>query len=149
MAQNKHMVFRIFKVIWIISLIAVCGVFFYAYSALPDQVSLGTENNALSKSAFFYLFIGVLALFNGTAFSVSRLIRQPWKLSWYFGMLSCLHLFLISTFIFLAILNSSERYDYSRLGPTVIGSFIVFVLWIAAFPMVPFFTKSAHQESVS
>lgn len=140
------MVLKVFKVIWIISLLAVCAVFFYAYSTLQEQVSMGMELPAVSKTLFFYSFISIIAVFNGIAFGGINLFGQSWKKVWYYGVVTVLHLFLSATFIFLAIVNSNERYDYENLGPTVIGSFLFFVLWISAFPIVPFFTASTAEN---
>jgi len=139
------MVFKIFKVIWIISLLAVCGVFFYAYSSMQDQVSLGMGQGGFSKTLFFYVAVSVIALFNGLSFTLFRMIELQWKKTWYYGLLITLHLFLSSVFIFLAILNSNEKYDYSNLGPTVIGSLVIFFGWIITYPLVPFFHKTSNQ----
>ena len=140
------MVLKIFKVIWIISLLAVCTVFFYAYSTLQDQISLGLDLPAISKSVFFYGFILILALFNGLAFGAIDLFGASWKKVWFYGLISVLHLFLAATFIFLAIVNSNERYDYNNLGPAVIGSFILFALWILAFPFIPLIHRPATNN---
>lgn len=140
------MLLKVFKVIWIISLLAVCAVFFYAYSTLQEQVGMGMELPAVSKTLFFYSFISIISVFNGIAFGGIHLFELFWKKAWFYGLLTALHLFLSSTFIFLAIINSNERYEYGNLGPTVIGSFLIFVLWILAFPIIPFFNKSIAEN---
>lgn len=143
--QNKHMLSKVFKVIWIITLLMVCGVFFYAYSALQEKVSLGTDTLIVSKTVFFYLSVVLIAVFNGLAFSVVRFLKEDWKKSWFYGVLSCLHVFLSSTFIFIAILNSNERFDYLRLGPAITGALVLLIGWLLSFPAWNYFNKPAGQ----
>ena len=145
--QNKHMISKVFKVIWIITFLMVCAVFFYAYSAFPDQVSLGFGEAVISKSVFFYSSVILIALFNGLAFTVVRFLKEDWKKSWFYGLLCCFHIFLSSTFIFIAILNSNERFDYLRLGPALAGSLILLVGWVLTIPLWIYFNRNTGQES--
>jgi hypothetical protein len=124
----------------------VCGVFFYAYSAIQEQVRLGTGALIISKTLFFYLSVTLIAVFNGLAFSVVRFLKEDWKKSWFYGVLSCLHTFLSATFIFIAILNSNERFDYLSLGPAITGALVLFVGWLLSFPAWSYFNKPAGQE---
>lgn len=137
------MVSKVFKVIWIITLLMVCGVFFYAYSAIQEQVSLGTGAPVISKTLFFYLSVTLIAVFNGLAFTVVRFLKSDWQRSWFYGVLSCLHTFLSSTFIFVAIINSNERFNYLSLGPVLIGAFVLLVGWLLSFPLWSYFKRSA------
>lgn len=148
MVQYNYMVLKVFKVIWIISLLAVCAVFFYAYSTLQEQVVLGMDIPTISKTLFFYSFISIIAVFNGIAFGALKIFGDYWKRAWFYGLLTTLHLFLSATFIFLAIINSNERYDYGNLGPTVVGSFVIFILWILAFPVIPLLTRSFSEKRI-
>jgi hypothetical protein len=125
----------------------VCAVFFYAYSAFPDQVSLGFGEAVISKSVFFYSSVILIALFNGLAFTVVRFLKEDWKKSWFYGLLCCFHIFLSSTFIFIAILNSNERFDYLRLGPALAGSLILLVGWVLTIPLWIYFNRNTGQES--
>ncbi|MFZ9982240.1 MAG: hypothetical protein ACO3FI_09440 [Cyclobacteriaceae bacterium] len=140
------MISKVFKVIWIITLLMVCGILFYTYSALSDQVSLGLKNTIVSRSVFFYGSIILIALFNGLAFSVVRVLKEDWKKSWFYGLLCCLHIFLSSTFIFIAILNSNERFDYIRLGPALAGSLILLVGWVLTLPVWIYFNRSLSRS---
>ena len=118
------------------------AVFFYAYAALQESVQLGLGALTVSRSGFFYLVLSLLALTNGSGVASGRLLSVDFIKSWFYGLLASMHLFLIAAMIFLAILNSNEQYDYSRLGPFVILSFVLFAGWLLALPILGLLRKS-------
>lgn len=135
------MMTRIFKVIWIFSLISVSAVFFYTYAALQSDVRMGGDLQSFNKEIFFYVTIGLIAIFNMLVFPVQRRLDVPFIRSWFYGLLACLHFFLISTLIFLMVINSNEKYDYANIGPLLIMSFALFSCWILALPVRLIFKK--------
>ncbi len=139
------MIARIFKVIWIISLISVSLVFFYTYAAIQSDVNLGVNIQSFDKETFFYLTVALIGLFNMLAFPVQRILKSDFNISWFYGLLACLHFFLISILIVLSVINSNEKYDYTNLGPLLILSFVLFSGWILALPArmlyIQFFSK--------
>ena len=140
------MIARIFKVIWIISLISVSIVFFYTYAALRSDVNLGVNLQSFNKETFFYLTVALIGVFNMLVFPVQRMLKSEFNISWFYGLLTCLHFFLISILIMLTVINSNEKYDYDNLGPILILSFALFSCWILALPVrliyVKFFPRS-------
>ena len=143
------MVSKVFKVIWIISLLAVVSVLFYTYAALGEQVSLGSGLPVISRSGFFYGALAVLTVFNAMSFPVMSMLKTALQQAWFYGLLICLHLFMSSVFIFAGILNSNEKYDYSRLGPAVYGSFALFCIWIVLYPIVLIYQRRLGGGEVS
>lgn len=128
------MYFKVFKTVWVISLLAVTGTFLYAYATLPEVVRFGEAG--AGRSLFFYAVLILLALLNGSAFFLPKFLPGEAVVSWFYGSLATFHLFAISAFILLGVINSSERYDYSSLGPVVMGSFALFCGWMLALPWV-------------
>lgn len=141
------MIARIFKVIWIISLISVSVVFFYTYAALQADVKLGVNLQSFNKETFFYLTVALIGIFNMLVFPVQRMLKSEFNISWFYGLLTCIHFFLISILVMLTVINSNEKYDYDNLGPILILSFALFSCWILALPVriifVKFFPPSA------
>lgn len=141
------MIARIFKVIWIISLISVSVVFFYTYAALQADVNLGVNLQSFNKETFFYLTVALIGIFNMLVFPVQRMLKSEFNISWFYGLLTCIHFFLISILVMLTVINSNEKYDYDNLGPILILSFALFSCWILALPVriiyVKFFPPSA------
>lgn len=135
------MIARIFKVIWIISLISVSVVFFYTYAALRSDVNLGVNLQSFNKETFFYLTVALIGVFNMLVFPVQRMLKSEFNISWFYGLLTCLHFFLISILIMLTVINSNEKYDYDNLGPILILSFALFSCWILALPVRLIYVK--------
>jgi len=140
------MVSKVFKVLLIISLLAVSAVLFYTYASLGETVRLGDGAPVFSRSGFFYTSLGIIVLFNFLAFPLMKILRTDLQKAWYSGFLICLHLFLSAIFIFTAILNSNEKYDYSRLGPAVYGSVILLCVWILLYPALLFYQRKGDAR---
>lgn len=132
---------KVLKVVWIISMLAVLATLFYTYAGLSENMTLGLLEASLNKDWFFYFSLLLLAVFNATAFVLPRFLALERLIGWYYGLLSTLHLFLLSVFIFVYIINSQEKYDYTRLGPMVYGAFLLFMAWLLAF----FFIRKDRQ----
>ena len=62
-------------------------------------------------------------------------------ISWYYGMVISLHIFLISIFIFITIFNSFEKYDYTMVAPILYASIFILMGWIIAWPIVYILSK--------
>lgn len=125
---------KIFKTIWVISLLAVTVTFLYAYATLPEAVSFGLGST--TRGSFFYWALFLLGGMNCTAFILPKSLSRDALVAWFYGALATFHLFVIGIFVFIGIVNSNENYDYSRLGPMVIGSFVLFCGWLLALPWI-------------
>lgn len=145
---SYHMAAKIFKVIWFVSLLAIMGVLVYSYASWPEAVYLNDANPPLSigKGILFYSVIGLLAIFNMFAFVFPRLKYSNTFMAWYFGMLVCLHFFLISGITFITTFNSMEDYNYANLGPLLYGSFGMLAVWLLAGPIVALFARRQLQN---
>lgn len=135
---------KVLKVVWIISMLAASATLFYAYAGLQENVVMGWGGLVLDRSGLFYAVLLLMAVFNTSAILVSRLGFHQSVVGWYYGLLATLHLFLITVFIVVAILNSQEKYDFVNLGPMVIGTFLLFIGWLASF----FFIRKSDPVSV-
>lgn len=131
------MIIKIFKLIWIISLLVMTGVFIYCYASWPQLVSLGEANGGMSldRSVLFYVCLGLAGIFNALVFVVTRMGFKEAFAIWFYGLVISFHSFLVSTFIFITILNSSEKYDYAMVGPMVYATMVLLLVWIVAWPV--------------
>jgi hypothetical protein len=131
---------RILKVIWFFSLLATSGVLFYVYASLPETVSLieGTEGASISREYFFYLALGLLAVFNFMVFILRRLytVEEPWNVvAWFYGLVVFLNLFVLVSLSFTSLINSGERFDYPRIGVIIYGTLLLLAGWSVAWPI--------------
>jgi hypothetical protein len=136
----REMLLRILKVIWFFSLLTTSGVLFYVYASLPEVISFaeGAADTAVSREYFFYLVLALLAIFNLMVFVMRRLypVDESWNLvSWFYGLVIFLNLFLIVSMSFTSLINSGERFDYPRIGIIIYGSLLLLAGWGATWPV--------------
>lgn len=145
------MILKIFKVIWFVSLLAMTGVFVYSYASWPQLVNFSEKEGgaALDKGILFYICLGLAAIFNALIFVVTRIKFSDAFTTWYYGLVTVFHSFLVSGFIFITIFNSLETYDYSMVGPTLYASIIILMLWSAAWPIYVLYNRLSAQAKVS
>lgn len=109
----------------------------YAYASVQEEVALtsGPSPLLISRDAFFYAAIGLLAVFNTLVFVLSRLRKEEDFLSWFYGLIACFNLFFVFVQYFINLLNSNERYDFERLGFAVYGTVGLVIVWALAWPV--------------
>lgn len=128
---------KIFKVIWFFSLLTMLGVFMYVYASLPDPVAFGEGSNIISKEGLFYMVLAILALINASVFAVTRLFPEKdhdFK-AWFYGLVVCANLFFVVGLSFVSLYNSTEKFDYSRIGFIIYGSILLLVGWSISWPI--------------
>lgn len=126
---------KIFKVIWFFSLFTLLGVFMYVYASLPDPVAFGSY--IISKESLFYMLLALFALTNASVFAVSRLFPEKdydFK-AWFYGLVVCANLFFVVGLSFISLYNSTEKFDYARIGFIIYGSIILLIGWSISWPI--------------
>lgn len=145
------MILKVFKVVWFVSLLAMMGVFIYCYASWPTLVNLNEQDGflAIDKGILFYSCLGLASIFNALVFIVTRMKYSEAFTTWFYGMVSTFHAFLVSGFIFITIFNSQEEYDYVRVGPILYASIILLVVWALVWPVYSIYIRFSTQAKVS
>lgn len=130
---------KIFKVIWFFSLLALLGVFMYVYASLPDPINLSEIPKviSLSKETLFYIALAIIALTNSSVFAVSRILPDAdhdFK-AWFYGLVVCANLFFVVGLSFISLFNSTEKFDYERIGFIIYGTLILLIGWSISWPI--------------
>jgi hypothetical protein len=132
------MVLKIFKGVWFFSLLALFGLFFYMYAALPQEVALSEAERSISisRNSFFYFSIMLFAMVNVLVFVVNKLLSHGDQgfSAWFYGLVITFNLFFLSSLGFLHVFNGGDRYDYSRMGPIIYGSLVLICIWMVSWP---------------
>jgi hypothetical protein len=146
------MILKIFRVVWFFSILGVLGFFMYTYAALPDPLVVldGDEQIRIGKEAWFYSILFLVAIFNMFVYVFRALNRsRPAELreegeafvSWFYGLVICLNLFVIVAVSFVSLFNGGERFDYARIGIIIYGSIGLMVAWALSWPVYLIFPK--------
>jgi hypothetical protein len=141
---------KIFKVIWFFSLLTLLGVFMYVYASLPDPVAVGEGSKIISKEGLFYMLLAVLALANASVFAISRLLPEKdhdFK-AWYYGLVVCANLFFVVGLAFISLFNSTEKFDYPRIGFIIYGSLILLIGWSISWPIFRFAQRIYNKQTI-
>ena len=146
------MIVKIFKVVWLLSLMATLAVFLYVYASLPEEllVTGGEQAISLTRNGLFYTTLLILTLFNALVLTFSRLYRQTNELfvAWFYGLVAFLHLFLIVALQFFSLYNSQENFDYSRLGVIIYTSISLVVIWFLMWPIYFAYTRIFSKPAI-
>jgi hypothetical protein len=146
------MTLKVFKGIWFLSLIIFLAVFMYNYASLPEQVIL-LESTAspfiISRDVVFYGFLLIAAVFNMFVFMIKRIfsLKADFQ-AWFYGLTIFLNIFLLIGINFLALYNSSEKFDYPRIGVIIYGSLTLIILWTLGWPIYALSKKIFFKQSV-
>lgn len=142
----RLMILKIFRVVWFFSIVAVLGFFLYTYAALPDPLVIldNEEQITIGKEVWFYSILALVAIFNMFVFVLRSLARKSEGegfVSWFYGLVICLNLFIIVAVSYISLFNGGERYDYQRLGFIIYGSIGLMIAWAIAWPVYLIFAK--------
>jgi uncharacterized membrane protein YhdT len=146
------MILKIFKAVWFFSLLGVLIVFMYVYASLPENVILQESGSikSISREALFYTVLALLALINMLVFIFSKLYSRGDDdfLSWFYGQIITLNLFFITALCYTSLYNSSEKFDYSRIGWIINGSVIIMIVWALGWPVYSVLRKIMNKQTV-
>ncbi|HCW08805.1 MAG TPA: hypothetical protein DGG95_15720 [Cytophagales bacterium] len=146
------MVFKVFKAIWFFSLLAILGVFLYVYASLPDPVIVRESLNPIStsKEILFYVALAIIALANTSVFAITRIFPDEDRdfKAWFYGLIVCANLFFVVGLSFISLYNSTEKFDYERIGFIIYGSIGLLICWSVAWPIYRLMQRFFSQQAV-
>ena len=134
------MILKILRSIWFLSMLAVGANLLYVYAGLSEVVvirELEDSSVSVNKEYLFYgwlVFVGVL---NMMVYVLGKSIAPDETFrAWFVGLITTLNIFFIIAFSFIGLYNSSENFDFSRVGIVLyIGIGLVF-LWLLSWPVI-------------
>lgn len=146
------MIFKIFKAIWFLSVLAVLAVLLLVYASLPEQVvvqEVGSDMVRVSREVLFYIVLGLLALLNVMVYVIGKLFPTDKTFrAWFHGLIISLNIFFIIALNMVNLYNSNEKFDYERIGFIIYGSVILVAGWAISWPLVKLFTRNSSKQTV-
>lgn len=132
------MTLKVFKAIWFLSLIIFLGVFMYNYASLPETIVVIEAETpiSLSRDALFYSVLTLAAILNLFVFVINKLfVGHVDFRAWFYGLITSFTIFLIVGINFIALYNSSEKFDYQDIGLIIYGSIALVIMWAVSWPL--------------
>lgn len=134
------MVLKISRGVWFVSSLGALAALLIVYAALPEEVFLlqeGLEYVSVSREAFFYLALAVITLINALVYVVKSLFEKQENMrAWFHGLIVTVNIFLVVTLFFVNAYNTTERFDFQRIGPLIYASVILVGIWALMWPLM-------------
>lgn len=133
-------------------MLAVMANLLYVYASLPEQVYLGeegAESLVVGRERFFYIAMVLISLSNVVVYLFSKkLTPQEDFRTWLHGLVITLNIFFIIGLSFTSLYNSSENYDYTRIGFIIYSSVGLVLVWAFSWPVYSLAKKLAAKQVV-
>jgi len=128
------MALRIFRSVWLLSVVAILAALLYHYASLPEEVIIGQQEIyfiSFARDTFFYILVAILTFINVTVFVAKKYARKSEEFqSWFYGFIAVINFFLIIALSFVSLFNSNESFRFNQIGFIVYGSMLLIGAWI-------------------
>lgn len=139
---------RLLKFFWLLSGFVALVILIYSYANIVGN-EIAIPNSfvevSISKNVYFYSVVVAIIVINGPIYFLSNLLKSKMDLSsnffykielWLFGMALIINFFIISTVIFLSLLNNSYIKYLNGIGYLIIASLAALVIWLLRLPLL-------------
>jgi len=146
------MVLKVFKAVWFLSVLIVLADLLYVYAGIPDRVIVQESVQGrveVDRNIFFYIVMIILALFNSLVYATAKLFRDQEDFrAWFHGLIISLNIFFVVGMHLINLYNSSEHFDYSRIGFIIYGSVLLVIGWAMSWPVYKIFKGTSAKQVV-
>ena len=146
------MALKIFRAVWFLSVLSVLANLLYIYATLPGQVIIqedGATQISVDREIMFYSVVIVLALVNVLVYVISKFFpRDEDFRAWFHGLILTINIFFIVGISLVGLYNSTEKFDYSRIGFVVYGSLGLILVWAVSWPIYRVVRGLSVKQSV-
>ncbi|MBX7127453.1 MAG: hypothetical protein K1X47_17285 [Cyclobacteriaceae bacterium] len=144
------MIAKIFRGFWFFTLVGLLVFFLYDYASMSEELLLSDEatNLTVSRDVFFYCFLALAALTNGSVYLMRSLMKHPSYVSWYTGLVILCNFFFMLTAYFVMLYNSTEKYDFKYMGLALYLVLGAVALWLIVLPVVRSRVKQSDKEKL-
>jgi len=146
------MALKLFRAAWFLSVLIVFACLMYVYASLPEPVIVedGIEGQiTMSKDSLFYLMVAGITLVNVMVYLISKMFQAVFNFrAWFHGLIITINIFFVVALSHLALYNSAEKFDYSRIGFIIYGSVALIILWAISWPTYQLYQKIFVKHTV-
>lgn len=144
-----NMILKIFRAVWFLSMLAVLGNLLYVYAGLPEAVTVYESEGtpvSINKESLFYGWLILLAIVNAMVYFFSKsLVPNEELRTWFTGLIVCINVFFVIGFSFIGLYNSTENFDFSRVGFVLNVGIGLIGLWLLSWPIFSLYRKFSSK----
>ena len=139
---------RLLKFFWLLSGFVGFLILIYSYANIVGN-EIAIPNSfaeiSISKNVYFYSVVVAIIIINGPIYFLSHILKSKKEMSsnffykielWLFGMALIINFFIISTVIFLSLLNNSYINYLNSIGYLIIATLTALVIWLLRLPLL-------------
>jgi hypothetical protein len=144
------MIFKLFKGLWFLSLLAALAVLLFVYAGFPEKVVVQEKASRLvmlPRDAIFYIAVAMMAITNMLIFIIGKMFQNESFKTWFYGLIITLNIFFIVALNMLGTFNSGENFNYSRIDFIIYGSVVLILIWGASWPFYSVYRKIFHKPT--
>ncbi|MFN3840254.1 MAG: hypothetical protein ACK4RF_06060 [Cyclobacteriaceae bacterium] len=146
------MILKIFKALWFLSMLAVLANLLYVYAGWPEEVAVYEDQLDIfyiSREALFYGTMLALGVINLLVYMFpGALIPNENFRVWVHALVMSLNIFFLISISFVGLYNSSEKFDFGRIGWIIYSSIVLLILTMVSWPLVWIFRKILSKPVV-
>jgi uncharacterized membrane protein len=146
------MALKIFRAAWFLSVMVLFATLLYGYAGWQENMIIqddATDQIAVNREVLFYSLVAVFALVNVLVYVIARLYtREEDFRTWFHGLIITINIFFIIALSLIGVYNSSESFDYNRIGFIIYGSIGLVILWAMTWPLYIIYRKIFVKQAV-
>jgi hypothetical protein len=143
---------KIFRAVWFLSVIVLFLSLLYGYAGWQEDIVIQEDSTGkviISREVFFYILVGVFVLVNVLVYLIGKMFpAQENFRAWFHGLIITINIFFMVAMGLVGLYNSTEKFDYSRIGIIIYGSIGLIVVWAAAWPFYSLYQKIFLKQTV-
>jgi phage-related holin len=146
------MALKLFRGVWFLSVLVVFAALMYTYAGLPEHVVVQEEASGqitMGRDPLFYLVVAAIVVVNVMVYLIRKMYLADLDFrAWFHGLVITINIFFVIALAHLALYNSTEYFDYSRIGFIIYGSVVLIVLWAVSWPVYQLYRKIFVKQVV-
>lgn len=139
---------KVLKAVWFLSLFGGLAGLLWTYASVPQSVNI-TGNTTIGREAFFYLSLFFLSVANFSMYAISKnklIDDYEYLRSWKYTFGTIFNCFFVASVIFIALFNSTQRFDFNYFGYLIIGFLSLLGLWLVSLPFLILFNHNSSEK---
>jgi hypothetical protein len=146
------MALKLFRGVWFLSVLVVFAALMYTYAGLPEHVVVQEEASGqitMGRDPLFYFVVAAIVVVNVMVYLIRKMYLADLDFrAWFHGLVITINIFFVIALAHLGLYNSTEYFDYSRIGFIIYGSVVLIVLWAVSWPVYQLYRKIFVKQVV-
>lgn len=148
----KNMGLKIFRVVWFLSVLALLATLLYGYAGWGEELIIqddATQEVVIGREALFYTLVAAFGMVNLLVYVIGKLAPKELAFrAWFHGLVITINIFSIIAMNLIGVYNSTEHFDFSRIGIIIYGSIALVLAWAIAWPFYLLYQKYFVKQVV-